>query len=152
MSLNYGDANTKYFHLKTLQHHSHSRIVTFKDETGLWPLGEALTTHILAAFKRLFMTTSVYMQSTASLGQQYIPPHSPLLEHSQWLSSTPQTKKISQNVLSLPPLKVLGPDDYHAIFFSKRIGTFYGQVWVSGKNIWKDIITDLTAKAIRIPI
>ena len=35
MWLNYGDANTKYFHLKTIQRCSHSQVSTLKDGTGL---------------------------------------------------------------------------------------------------------------------
>ena len=69
MWLNYGDANTKYFHVKILQCRSHSHIVTLKDETRLWLSGEALTTHILANFNRVFTATSVHMLSNVSLGQ-----------------------------------------------------------------------------------
>ena len=68
MWLNHGDANTKYFHLKTLQQHSHSQIVTLKDGIGLWLSREALTTHIIDAFKNLFMATSAHLRTKASLG------------------------------------------------------------------------------------
>ena len=54
MWLNYGDANTKYFHLKTIQRRSHSKVTTLKDDTGLWLIGEPLTQHIHTAFKTLF--------------------------------------------------------------------------------------------------
>ena len=54
MWLNYGDANTKFFHLKTIQRRSHSRVVTLKDDTGLWLTDEPLTQHIQNAFKKLF--------------------------------------------------------------------------------------------------
>ena len=43
MWLNYGDANTKFFHLKTIQRCSHSRVVTLKDDTSLWLTNEPLT-------------------------------------------------------------------------------------------------------------
>ena len=42
MWLNYGDANTKYFHLQTIQRHSQSCVVTLKDDIGLWLIGEPL--------------------------------------------------------------------------------------------------------------
>ena len=42
MWLNYGDANTQYFHLKTIQRRSQSRVVTLKDDMGLWLMGEPL--------------------------------------------------------------------------------------------------------------
>ena len=54
MWLNYGDANTKYFHLKTIQRRSHSQVVTLKDDTSLWLTDEPLTQHIHTAFKKLF--------------------------------------------------------------------------------------------------
>ena len=44
--LNYGDANTKYFHLKTIQQRSQSQVVTLKDDTRLWLTGEPLIQHI----------------------------------------------------------------------------------------------------------
>ena len=58
MWLNHGDANTKFFHLKTLQRRSHSWVVTLKDEAGLWLTEEPLTQHIYNAFKKLFRATS----------------------------------------------------------------------------------------------
>ena len=58
MWLNYRDANTKYFHLKTIQRRSHSQVVTLKDDTSLWLTGEPLTQHIHIAFKKLFQATS----------------------------------------------------------------------------------------------
>ena len=60
MWLNYGDANTKYFHLHTIQRCSHSRVYTLKDDIGLWLTGERLLQHITAAFKRLFQATSTH--------------------------------------------------------------------------------------------
>lgn len=35
MWLNYGDANSKYFHLQKIQWCSQSRVVTLKDDMGL---------------------------------------------------------------------------------------------------------------------
>ena len=58
MWLNYRDANTKYFHLKTIQQRSHSRVITLKDGTGLWLIREPLTHHIHTVFKTLFRATS----------------------------------------------------------------------------------------------
>ena len=46
MWLNYRDANTKYFHLKTIQRRSQSQVVTLKDDTRLWLTGEQLIQHI----------------------------------------------------------------------------------------------------------
>ena len=56
--LNYGDTNTKFFHLKTLQNRSQSCITTLKDSIGLWVLGDMLITHIRDAFTKNFMSTS----------------------------------------------------------------------------------------------
>ena len=54
MWLNYGDANTKFFHVKSIQHRSHSWVTTLKDDTGLWLIGEPLIHHIHKAFQTLF--------------------------------------------------------------------------------------------------
>ena len=58
MWLNYGDANTKYFHLKTTKRRSHSWVITLKDDTGLWLNGESLTQHIHTTFKKLFQAST----------------------------------------------------------------------------------------------
>ena len=58
MWLNYGDANTKYFHLKTIQRRSQSRVITLKDDTGLWLNGESLAHHIQTTFKKLFQAST----------------------------------------------------------------------------------------------
>ena len=50
MWLNYGDANTKFFHAKTIQRRSQSRVSTLKDDTGLWLTGEPLIHHIHRVF------------------------------------------------------------------------------------------------------
>ena len=120
--LNYGDANTKFFHLKTLQNHSQSCITTLKDSTRLCVSGDKLTTHITVVFTKLFMSTSPHMVSHFPL-VRYYHQNNPFLKQHQRLSSTPLPKGINQNVFSLPPLKSPGLDGYHAIFFQK-IGTF----------------------------
>lgn len=61
--LNYRDANTKFFHLKTLQHRSQSHIMTLKDSSGLWVSRETLTTHITTAFTKLFTSASPHITS-----------------------------------------------------------------------------------------
>ena len=50
--LNYGDGNTKYFPLKTVQQCSHLQVATLKDDMGLWLTGEPLTQHINNVFKK----------------------------------------------------------------------------------------------------
>ena len=64
-------------------------------------------------------STSPYMRSNANLGQTQLH-NSPFLSQYQWLSSIPQPEEITRNVFSLPWLKALGPDGYHAIFFQKN--------------------------------
>ena len=73
MWLNYGDANTKYFHLKTIQRRSHSWVVTLKDDTGLWLTGEPLTQHIHTAFKKLFQATSLNLCPSSRTKRQFYP-------------------------------------------------------------------------------
>ena len=67
MWLNYGDANTKFFHVKTIQRRSHLRVATLKDDTGLWLIGEPLTQHIHKAFQTLFQASSPCHRNTPGL-------------------------------------------------------------------------------------
>ena len=80
MWLNYGDATTKYFHLKTIQRHSHLRVITLKDGTGLWLPREQLTQHIHNAFKTLFQASSLYYRTTPGNERKYCP-NSPFRNH-----------------------------------------------------------------------
>ena len=116
MWLNYGDANTKYFHLHTIQWCSHSRVYTLKDDTGLWLTGEPLLQHITATFKRLFQATSTHKcPSTRCEGQ--IAYTMPFAENAQSLTQIPQPAEIFRNLKDLPPLKAPGPNGFHALFF-----------------------------------
>ena len=88
MWLNYGDANTKYFHLKTIKRRSHSRVITLKDDTGLWLNGESLTQHIHTTFKKLFQaSTPNWCASFRTEGQ--LCPNSPFLNQTQALTRIP---------------------------------------------------------------
>ena len=88
MWLNYGDAKTKYFHLKTIQRRSHSRVVTLKDDTGLWLTGKPLTQHIHTAFKKLFQATSLHLCPSSRTEMQCCP-NSPFLTQAQALTRIP---------------------------------------------------------------
>ena len=116
MWLNYRDANTKYFHLKTIQRHSHLQVVTLKDDTGLWLTGEPLTQHIHNAFKKLFQATSPH-QCPSSRTKMQCSHNSLFLTHAQVLSRIPQLDEILRTFREFPPLKASGPDGYHALLF-----------------------------------
>ena len=119
MWLNYGDANTKYFHLKTIQRCSHSQVSTLKDGMGLWLTGEPLTQHIHTAFKTLFLATSSCHRNTFGTARLCCP-NSPFLTQAQVLTRIPQPDEIYQTLRELPPLKAPGPDSYHAFFFQSH--------------------------------
>ena len=119
MWLNYGDANTKYFHLKTIQRCSHSRVITLKDGMGLWLTGEPLTHHIHTAFKTLFRATSPCRHITLGT-ERLCCPHSPFLTQAQVLTRIPQPDEIFQTFRELLPLKAPRPNGYHALFFQKN--------------------------------
>ena len=116
MWLNYGDANTKYFHLKTIQRRSQSRVITLKDDTGLWLNGESLTHHIHTTFKKLFQA-STQIRYASSRTEGPICPNSLFLSQTPSLIRIPQPKEIFQTLRRLPPLKASGLDGYHALFF-----------------------------------
>ena len=115
MWLNYGDANTKYFHLKTIQCCSQSRVITLKDDMGLWLNGESLTHHIHTTFKKLFQA-STPTQCASSRTEGPFCPNSSFLNQTQALIRILQPEEILQTFWGLPPLKALGPDGYHALF------------------------------------
>ena len=86
--LNYGDVNTKVFHLTTLHRRSHSRIVTLKDTIGLWLTRDPLLAHINDTFHKLFQATSKYRRHFLRSGP-WVCLASPFLAHSHTLSTTP---------------------------------------------------------------
>ena len=104
MWLNYGDANTKYFHLKTIQRRSHSQVVTLKDDTGLWLTSEPLTQHIYTTFKKLFQATSPHQCPSSRTDRQFCP-NSPFFNLAQDLARIPHPKEIVRTLQELPPLK-----------------------------------------------
>ena len=116
MWLNYGDANTKYFHLQTIQRRNQSRVYTLKDDTRLWLAGEPLLQHINAAFKKLFQATSAHLRPFSRSERQYSQT-SHFLENAQSLTQIPQPEEIFRNLKDLPPLEAPGLDGYHTIFF-----------------------------------
>ena len=114
--LNYGDANNKYFHIKTIQRRSYSWVITLKDDTGLWLIGEPLTQHIHSAFKNLFQA-KYPSRCPTSRTELLCSLNSPFPTQAQVLTRIPQLDEILQTLRELPPLKALGLDGYHAFFF-----------------------------------
>ena len=114
--LNYGDANTKYFHLKTIQRRSQSRVITLKDDMGLWLNGESLTQHIHTTFKKLFQASTPTRCASSRTNGPFCP-NSPFINQTQALIRIPQPEDIFQTLRGLPSLKAPGPDGYHALFF-----------------------------------
>ena len=116
MWLNYGDANIKYFHLKTVQRRSHLWVATLKDDTRLWLTGKPLSQYINNASKKLFQAMSPHLRPTSRNTMQCS--HcSPFLIHAHSLADVPPLAEILRNLRKLPPLKAPGLDGYHALFF-----------------------------------
>ena len=139
MWLNYGNANTKFFHIKTIQRRSHSRVATLKDDTGLWLTGAPLTQHIHIAFQTLFRATSPCHRYTLGTAGQYCP-NSPFLTQIQALTNVPQPDEIFQTLRELPPLKAPGPNGYHTLFFQ----THWSCLGPSIIQVIQDIFENLT--------
>ena len=78
-----------------------------------------LITHIRDAFTKIFTSTSPQTGTLFPLVRYYLQ-YNPFIEHHQWLSSTPLPEEIYRNFFSIPPLKALGLDGYHVIFFQKN--------------------------------
>ena len=137
--LNYGDANTKYFHLKTIQRRSHSRVITLKDGTGLWLTKELLTHHIHTTFKTLFQASFPCRRITLGTARLCCP-HSPFLTQAQVLTRISQLDEIFQTLRELPPLKAPRPNGYHAFFFQ----THWSSLGPSIIQVIQDIFEHLT--------
>ena len=116
MWLNYGDANTQYFHLQTIQRRNQLQVVTLKDDIELWLTGEPLIQHINQAFSRLFQAMSPHLCPSSRPTVQCCP-NSPFFENAQSLTSTPQPDEIYKTFRALPPLKAPRPNGYHTLFF-----------------------------------
>ena len=71
------------------------------------------------AFTKLFMSTSPQTRTHFLLVRYYLQ-YNPFIEHHQWLSSTPLPEEIYRNVFSILPLKAIGLDGYHVIFFQNN--------------------------------
>ena len=86
---------------------------------GLWLIGKPLTQHINNAFKNLFQARSHHLRPTSRNTRQ-VSHCSPFLTHAQSLACIPPLAEILRNLRELPPLKALGPDGYHALFFQQN--------------------------------
>ena len=138
MWLHYGDANTKYFHLKTIQRRNQTRVITLKDNTGLWLNGESLTHHIHTTFKKLFQASTPTRCASSRINRSFCP-NSPFLNQTQNLTRTPPPDEIFQVLRGLPPVKALGSDGYHVLFFQ----THWASLGPSIVQVIQDIFTQL---------
>ena len=71
------------------------------------------------AFKNLFQARSHHLRPTSRNTRQ-VSHCSPFLTHAQSLACIPPLAEILRNLRELPPLKALGPDGYHALFFQQN--------------------------------
>ena len=94
-------------------------IVTLKDDMGLWLMGEPLIQHITHAFSRLFQAMSPHLHPSSRTMAQCCP-NSLFFKHAQSLTCIPQPDEIYRTLRDFPPLKALGPDGYHALFFQSN--------------------------------
>ena len=94
-------------------------IVTLKDDMGLWLMGEPLIQHITHAFSRLFQAMSPHLYPSSRTMAQCCP-NSLFFKHAQSLTCIPQPDEIYRTLRDFPPLKALGPDGYHALFFQSN--------------------------------
>ena len=138
MWLNYGDANTKYFHLKTIQCCSQIRVITLKDDIGLWLNGEALTHHIQTTLKKLFQASTLTRCASPRTNRPFCP-NSPFLNLAQNLTRTPPPKEIFQTLRGLPPTKAPGLDGYLVSFFQIH----WASLGPSIVQVIQDIFTQL---------
>ena len=86
---------------------------------GLWLTGKPLIQHITHAFSRLFQAMSPHLHPLSRTMEQCCL-NSPFFKHAQPLTRIPQPDEIYRALRDLPPLKALGLDGYHALFFQSN--------------------------------
>lgn len=117
--LNQGDANTKYFHITTMQKSSQNRILTLKDPNGIWLTNNSLQDYIIQFFTQLFTTTC--HRSPENISSAFFQYHNnSLICDQEVLNCIPNGDEIFENLMNPPPLKAPGLDGFHAIFFFQQ--------------------------------
>lgn len=116
MWLNQGDANTKFFHMSTLNRRRRNRITSLKDSVDNWSYDHnEIQELILNYYLNLFTTEQDHSAhiiteiDTCLLNFKYL----------QALDEPLKDNKITQTLYIFSLYKAPGPDGFHPFFLSK---------------------------------
>ena len=127
--IQFGDKNTSFFHQKTMTMRRHNQIVWIKDDRGQWISDEdELKAHAINFF------TNLYTADNNSIERYYIPNDFPCLDTERYhiMKKSVDDEEIRDIIFSMKPLKALGSDGLHVIFYQAQ--------WeVVGKSVCKQI-------------
>lgn len=114
--LNDGDANTKFFHLSTINRRRFNCITTIQDHGGNWITSPISLGIILLNIIKIYFQT----QKISSSKNTSIKPSNVLSSEDQSSLTNPlQDWEITNAIESFKPLKVPGPDELHLFFYQK---------------------------------
>ncbi|XP_072058136.1 uncharacterized protein [Arachis hypogaea] len=122
----YGDRNTKFFHLKTLEHRNHNRVHGLYVRDGSWSTDpDILQEEALSFYKNLFGTTEEV--EVDYLGD--VPMPTLTTEACARLIDPVSFAEVKSAVFSMSLFKAPGPDGFQAYFFKEYWEIVGTEIW-----------------------
>ncbi|XP_052290822.1 uncharacterized protein LOC127900258 [Citrus sinensis] len=144
-----GDRNTSYYHQKTLSRRRHNHITAIQNNAGSWIYDkEEIKAHVIQFYLSLYSCDSPHFRA-------YPHPHSfPFIDDDelQYLHGQVDDDKIKKTIFGMHPLKALGPDGLHAIFYQTQWDTVGSSLCCLMKEVFqhKRLPGDLNATLIAL--
>lgn len=134
--LNEGDANTKFFHMSTLQQKRRNRIIALKDTVGNWCFIPTDIYNTIQAYYQYFFTTehthSVYLHQDSNI-------HILGNADFQSLAEPLHDSEFFKGIYTFKPLKAPGPDRIHTYFYQ----TYWNEVGPKVKAFCHQVFRDM---------
>ncbi|GKV15349.1 hypothetical protein SLEP1_g26146 [Rubroshorea leprosula] len=113
-----GDRNSRFFHVTTLKHRSHNKILGLKDAVGVWTYEPSEISNICRSyFLDLFSSSLMHSFSNSYQLANLTPNHHPIDSHH--LADLPTEVEIRLAISSFKPFKAPGPDGVHPFFYQR---------------------------------
>ncbi|KAA3480824.1 Retrovirus-related Pol polyprotein LINE-1 [Gossypium australe] len=128
--LQFGDRNTKFFHSRTMQRRKFNRILALRIKNEEWCSEQSiLSEEAVKYFEKLYGESPNPMPDIPS---NIFP--SPKKQDIDFLKKPVVNEEIKKALFDMDPLKALGSDGYHALFFQSQWDLIGGAVceWVQG--------------------
>lgn len=116
--LNNEDANTKFFHISSLQRRYRNRITSLRDGVGNYITNEELIKiHIIDFYQSLYSTKITSSNCRFLIGNHPVVPP----ETASTLIAPLSRKEVVDTILSFKPLKAPGPNGLHLFFYQQYL-------------------------------